>query len=278
MIQLVTKKDRNDSGGVWRSIKNYDEQFANLNNYKFPGRGQRRSPVAPYSVLLMVLAAIPSSHTVVQFRIRHGDQLRDVFAKRDLLHGQVEVDKEMNKPQKPQNIDYTQTNPSNEKTMLYVRMRLPDQMMTDTTYSKQLTTEILKFGLARSLKSRDDQYNKSIDNGFFTFVYTCDDRYQADIIERIMIYEFSKATVLSSREYVDVGCTALILGCMHTVGSYSSYTKIAEKLFLYMVRRAHDTWPKIVQTYGHSYELLLDKSPVTVCRKVIDEQRVTQMM
>jgi hypothetical protein len=61
-------------------------------------------------------------------------------------------------------------------------------MMTDTTYSGNPTGyRGGKFGLARShLRVKDDQYNKSIDNGFFAFVYTCD-RYQADIIERIMM-------------------------------------------------------------------------------------------
>jgi hypothetical protein len=270
MIQLATSKDRNCSGGVWRKIMDYNDQFINLGKYKFSGAGQKDTPVAPYNVLSMVLDAIPSSRTVVRFRIHYGEQLRDIFAKHTTMI-QTEACR-------PFDVTYSLADSSKEKTFIYVRIRKPEKLLVNTTYAKQLTTEVLKFGIARNTKTRDDDYNRCIDNGYFAFTYSCGDRHQADIIERILIYDFSKVTVLGSREYIDTQSTALIIGCTHIPDSYPSHVNIAGKLFLYIVRKLHAIWPSTANVYGHSYEILTNESPMVTRKEIIQEHHVTQLM
>jgi hypothetical protein len=55
---------------------------------------------------------------------------------------------------------------------------------------------------------------------------------KGDYRRGILKLNLSSATVLGSREYVDVSAVAKLLGCDYEPGSYTSYTNVA--LYIYM--------------------------------------------
>jgi hypothetical protein len=154
------------------------------------------------------------------------------------------------------------------ETTLYVRMRLPDEYLSRSDFDKQLTMAILKFGLTYSLHARNGQYARDRDNGYMAFSFHCSSRKEASIIEEILKHDFSSATVLGSREYIDVTAASAILECEFISGSYESYASVAERLYTYMVRRIHMLWPRTAHLYGNSYDIVSNNA--TLVRSMED--------
>jgi hypothetical protein len=82
-------------------------------------------------------------------------------------------------------------------------MRVPDEFLMETDYVKQLTLDVIKFGITYSVNSRNGQYARDRDNGYMAFSFHRPSRKEAQIVEDIMRYDFSKIAVLNSYEYVD---------------------------------------------------------------------------
>lgn len=290
MIKLVTRKNQNQSGEVWRSLTQHFPGASTT--FQFKGRGQQATPVAPLKTLLMVVHAIQGKEAI-RFRILHCEQMYRDFAS-DLKPEVELVDNQFlpafdhttsdeHESSSPKGTSSTTiyslytAQRFNGKTSLYIRIRKPEEMLVPSTYVKQMTKNIIKFGLAACLLGRGCEYDRLVDNGYFAFSFHCEDRHQAEIIERMMIYEFSTAAVLGSREYVDVADTAELLGCTYVPGSYSSYFMVAQKLFLRMVQRIHTTWPSSADSYGYSYNIIADNSTLQICSNIIDQERAAQM-
>jgi hypothetical protein len=147
-----------------------------------------------------------------------------------------------------------------DETTLYVRMRVPDEFMLDTTFVKQLTLDVLKFGITYSVNDRNGQYARDRDNGYMAFSFHCASRKEAQIIEDIMKYDFSTATVLNSREYVDTTIASEILGCDFDPSSYDSYVNVAQALYGYMLRLVHTVWDRNAHMFGYSYDIVANNS------------------
>jgi hypothetical protein len=76
-------------------------------------------------------------------------------------------------------------------------MRVPDEFLMETDYVKQLTLDVIKFGITYSVNSRNGQYARDRDNGTWRSVSTVQVAKQ-QIVEDIMRYDFSKIAVLNS--------------------------------------------------------------------------------
>jgi hypothetical protein len=139
-------------------------------------------------------------------------------------------------------------------------MRLLDEYLCESIYDKQLTLDILKFGITYSVNGRNAQYMKDKDNGYMVFSFHCSSRKEATIVEDILKLNLSSATVLGSREYVDVSAVAKLLGCDYEPGSYTSYANVAQHLYAYMLKFVHFIWPNNSHMYGHYYELVSDNA------------------
>jgi hypothetical protein len=150
----------------------------------------------------------------------------------------------------------------NDETTLYIRMRKPKEFLVASDYIKELTTSTLKFGLTYTIHGRHGNYARNKDNGYMAFSYHLTSRKEALIIEDIMKYDFSSATVLGSREYLDVTAAAAIIGCKHESESYSSYVYVAQQLFTYMLKRIHMLWPRNAHMFGHSYDVVSDNASI----------------
>ena len=83
-------------------------------------------------------------------------------------------------------------------------------MHKDLQNPKQLTLDVIKFGITYSLKERNTNYMK--DNAYMMFGFPCSNRYEAEIVENIIKYDFHNITVFGSREYVDSVKLAAALG------------------------------------------------------------------
>ena len=91
VIRLVTGKNSNHSNEVWRNmqVNVLGVGFGNLPRYKFKGRGQVDTPVAPLKTLLQIIQALPGNNATV-FRVQCAELLCRVFAGDPNLH--VEID------------------------------------------------------------------------------------------------------------------------------------------------------------------------------------------
>jgi hypothetical protein len=49
-----------------------------------------------------------------------------------------------------------------DETTLYIRMRVPDEFLMETDYVKQLTLDVIKFGITYSVNSRNGQYARDV--------------------------------------------------------------------------------------------------------------------
>jgi hypothetical protein len=88
------------------------------------------------------------------------------------------------------------------------------------------------------------------DNGYMAFSFHRPSRKEAQIIEDIMRYDFSKIAVLNSYEYVDT-TAAPILGVEFDSTSYDSYVGVAQALYKYMLRLVHTVWSRNSHMYGY---------------------------
>jgi ElaB/YqjD/DUF883 family membrane-anchored ribosome-binding protein len=147
-----------------------------------------------------------------------------------------------------------------DETTLYIRMRVPDEFLMETDYVKQLTLDVIKFGITYSVNSRNGQYARDRDNGYMAFSFHCPSRKEAQIVEDIMRYDFSKIAVLNSYEYVDATAVSEILGVEFDNTSYDSYVGVAQALYKYMLRLVHTVWSRNSHMYGYSYDIVANNS------------------
>lgn len=136
-----------------------------------------------------------------------------------------------------------------------MRLCVPDEIAREVDSPMQLTKEIVKFGIAYELESRDSGYMYAKhDNGYMAFTFECDSRAEASVVEKIMKIKFSKITVLNSWEYVDTAGLAEILGHTYVPGTYEDYVAVGRKLFMHMVETAKLVFPsKYLGKYGTEY-------------------------
>jgi hypothetical protein len=108
-----------------------------------------------------------------------------------------------------------------ETTLVRIRMRVPDEFLMETDYVKQLTLDVIKFGITYSVNSRNGPLLATVTMDTWRSVSTAPVA-EAQIVEDIMRYDFSKIAVLNSYEYAMLRCLR-ILGVEFDNTSYDSY-------------------------------------------------------
>jgi hypothetical protein len=141
----------------------------------------------------------------------------------------------------------------------YVRLRVPDDVVREVDNPKELTKDILKFGISCDVDERDIQYiykERDPDNGYMAYSFDCTSRKEASIVEKIMKVQFEDVTVLNAWEYVDVAGVAKKLGHSYVAGSYEDYADIGRMLFVHMVETAKLVFPgKFLGKFGTMYSV-----------------------
>ena len=161
--------------------------------------------------------------------------------------------------------------PEDHEGAFYVRIRLPSDYVKPVTNIKQLTLNIIKFGVAYSVYDRHRGYMRDPDNGYMAFSFTCCSRQEADIVESFIKYEFASLTVLNSREYLDARRLAEALGVPYTTG-YAEYVSVARALFVRMVERVKLNFP---EKYANIYGTIYSIEETVLCAGVIDTSTLT---
>jgi hypothetical protein len=145
---------------------------------------------------------------------------------------------------------------------MYIRVQAPDVHLSQTDVPKAFTTYVIKFGMAYDLHRRHVQMGD--DNGFYAFEFPNMPRPEADIVERILRYEFTDFTVFNSFEYVDASSVALKFKLPFNPESYESYINIASRLYAYMVSVAKNNWPdRYNGQYGHMFSVVESISSIS---------------
>jgi hypothetical protein len=194
--------------------------------HKFAGQGARETPVVDPAAITELVSYLPRAND--QRWMRQGPQLRP--PKQEITAVAPAVAPKDDKPPRKY-----------ENTFAYVRMRLPTEHTRPLTNSKELTLDLLKFGIAYSLHDRDKTYPS--DNGFFAYAFSFNSRKEADVIESILKVDFADAIVQGSKEYVNSTMLAKVLGVAnYDYTLYEHYAVLAQKLYVHIVKRAKEVW------------------------------------
>jgi hypothetical protein len=147
--------------------------------------------------------------------------------------------------------------PMSRPASFYVRLRVPNDIAYETDSPTQLTTEILKFGIAYEVDLRDNGYVYSqVDNGYMAFSFQCETRAEASAVERIIRAQFEDVAVLNSFEYLDVSGVAARLGHKYDTNTYENYVTVGRALFVHMVETAKLVFPgKYRGQFGVKYQV-----------------------
>lgn len=278
VLDIIGALTYTEAKGVWRTIRT---QFPELKKAtkSFRFTGSRDTPVANADVILEIIFKIPGakarefSATAAQTFIKTLNPTHEFISElEDRAHAleRRDVDARIGVFETLNNENTFSIVPRcHVDTSLYIRMRLPDEYLCESTYGKQLTIDIFKFGITYSVNGRNAQYMKDKDNGYMVFSFHCSSRKEATIVEDILKLNLSSATVLGSREYVDVSAVAKLLGCDYEPGSYTSYANVAQHLYAYMLKFVHFIWPTNSHMYGHYYEIVSDNA--TLVRNTEDD-------
>jgi hypothetical protein len=107
---------------------------------------------------------------------------------------------------------------------------------TQTSICASLSTtnnwpDILKFGITYQMVEMHSTWRTKTPVTWFS-AFTALVK-EATIVEDILKLNLSSATVLGSREYVDVSAVAKLLGCDYEPGSYTSYANVACSIYMH---------------------------------------------
>lgn len=267
VISMMTEKSA-QTVMVWKRMKlEHTDIEQSCNLIRFPQQAGRASPVANAETMLRIICLLRGAKAAEFRRLSARSFLLALKPSREFIGDlkerlevldDCEVGSFLVDGLKPVKLN---------QTFLYVRMCLPrDLQRTDITSRKQLTLSILKFGIAYSLRERNNQYHKEPDNAYMAFSFQCHNRGDAEVVENYMKNKLRDITVLGSREYVDAAQLAGLLDMNeYSCESYADYRQLAEKLFVDMVRFVKQTWAAEYPMFGQSHDVMRS------CRSVFHE-------
>jgi hypothetical protein len=149
------------------------------------------------------------------------------------------------------------TKPGYETNNLYVRIALPEEYNypVPANIETRLNNTIIKFGITCNLKDRDRSYK---DNGYFLFSFSCHSTREAKAVESTIISDFETASVDRHYEYLHTDLLSKMLGVEdYDVTSYEDYLLLAEKLYVYIVKRIKTIWPDRYENHhGYCYQIM----------------------
>ncbi len=247
--------------------------------FQFPGQGSRNTPIADKRTIMKIIMELPGSKAQ-KFREQGAiTVLKVLFPDEDFID-QLRVRMDDNiQEEDDENAPVTCKILAPERTLqipsrlhthtsCYIRVRMPQKYLRSSHDRKQLTLDVIKFGIAYDLHQRSLAYGKG-DNGYMLFSFALDSRKEADIVENILKYDLATVTILDSREYVDATKLAALLNIpSYDSSSYESYLDLAKSLFRVMVNKIHVLWPdRYGSHYGHVHEFeeQLSRQPKRIC-------------
>lgn len=259
VIRVMTEQG-DQARMVWKRLKEEHVEIEPCcNQTRFPGVVGGASPVADARTMLKIICCLrgkkaakfrhSSAQTLLATLNPTCEYIQELIDRNaDLANGQPGSSRSF---LVDGNKEVTLASRIHNHTYMYVRMRLPQCLLRQNlTNPKQLTLNVLKFGVAFSLQDRNNEYMRDPDNGFMYYSFLCQDRTLAELVESHLKYDFKDLTVLSSREYVDAPRLASRLQMTeYSPDSYDHYTALAERLFVYMVRCVKRNWPSKYQTH-----------------------------
>jgi hypothetical protein len=263
VIKLIECAGDGQGRSKWHYIKaKFPELESQVKYHKFAGRGPFETPVVDAKNALEILMVL-TGRKAVALRYAAADVLlKSLNPTQEHISDLFEQQRVVRQCSQPtffhvapsQICDYRQQFPD---TDLYVRVQLPPDYTDPACRSgKQLTTNVIKFGITNCIRNRTAAYQREHDNGYMMYRFSCDCRKHASIVESMLREDLAHATVYNSFEYVDCAMLAEYLDTDFVNESYEFYIRLASKLFAYMVRRVRFLWPKkYVQHFGYAYEV-----------------------
>lgn len=143
------------------------------------------------------------------------------------------------------------------ETNFYIRILLPKKYASKISKEKDLNINVIKPGIAFSLRKRNFGYNEEItDNGYFVFSFSMNSRPEAEAIEKIYKINFKDITVYGSTEYLDTTKLAIKLKFDDFIPNcYESYLKLAKLLFDYIVNLVKLNFSGYENHFGYMYTI-----------------------
>ncbi len=239
--------------------------------HRFPGAGQRDTPVADKATLLAIIVELPGTKAQRFRKYAATTLLKVLFPDSSFIEelklrseaNEVETDsKSILAPEKIVKVPAR----LHTDTSCYVRVRMPEEYLRPSQDRKQLTQDVIKFGIAYDLHHRSLTYDRGdVDNGYMLFSFSLDSRREAEIVESILKHDYQSITVFDSREYVDATKLAACLSVpTYDPSSYENYLDLAKALFRVMVNRIQILWPERYGShygYVHGFEEQLSRQP-----------------
>jgi hypothetical protein len=247
---------------VWeRIIETYGEEVVSFcDNLKFPGPGQRETPCVNAKGLVKLLMLIPgklaqefrNQTADIMLRYLGGDtSLINEIKHTDQLHiqnGESNIFRKF--VRKKLNYD--------EKYYIYVRVYsqfFADQQkeVKEDEKVRKLSWDIIKFGIAKYLDSRENSYLN--DNGYFQFTIEVPSKECALFIEKLSRQEYKDKhiTVDNTFEYLDSKKLAKNFDIIkNTSGPLEKrdYYLTAKKLYTKMLIDLHMYYPECKDNFG----------------------------
>ncbi len=235
--------------------------------YQFSGQGQRQTPVADKKTILQIIMELPGvkasrfrdqgAKTILNVLFPDDDFLEELQARRSQIEN-MRIESETVTRHKFLAPDYSIHIPSrlHTHTSCYIRVRMPQEYLRSTQDRKQLTLDVIKFGIAYDLHHRSLTYDRGdVDNGYMLFSFSLDSRKEAEIVENILKHDLANITLFDSREYVDATKLATLLKiASYDASSYEAYLDLAKALYRVMVNKIQLLWPERYGShYGYTY-------------------------
>lgn len=257
-----------NSRQTWSTLVKNNAKFECTKMHVFPGIGQRATPVADAGQMLHIIFLVPGERAS-KYRICGLKALLLLLNPTDELMEELHQRQKEIKYNPPKNnfLVPTENRPTLrnlQETFMYIRVRLPDESLSNISISKQkaMTLDIIKFGITYSLYDRNTSYNRDeCDNGFMLFSYAFEKRCEGELIENMLKNQFSHLTVHNSREYLNTSQLAEALNCKTYVpDNYEQYINVAAKLLTRIVYFAQVIWPDRYNNNARIYHIVTEQS------------------
>ena len=241
ILMLVCSQDQKHASKTLSRMKDtYPEITPKMRSHQFSGRGQKSIEVTDLDNALNIILLLPGAGAK-NFRKKAIESLKNVMRPTEEFIEEMTERMGLQRSTIPKSVLFqdetkivTKSSRSYEDAYIYVRIRRPPEYLIDNNEGKMLTLQVIKFGIAFSINDRNNTYVE--DNGFMAFSKHLNSRKEVEIIEDILKLQFKEIAVYDSREYVDAGKLAGILGFdEYQPNDYDSYILLAERLFCRMI-------------------------------------------
>ena len=245
---------------VWeRLLETYGEEVVSFcDNLKFPGPGQRETPCINAKGLVKLLMWIPGK-LAQEFRNQTADIMLRYLGGDTSLINEIKHTDQLHIQNGESNIFRKFVRKKlcyDEKYYIYVRVysqffEEQQKNVKEDEKVRKLSWDIIKFGIAKYLDSRENSYSN--DNGYFQYTIEVPSKECAVYIEKISRNEYKEIVVDNTFEYLDSKKLAKNFGIIkHTSLPLEKrdYYLSAKKLYTKMLIDLHMYYPECKDNFG----------------------------